>query len=65
MNSRASLARGQGKRFSQIGMAFAPHLNLRIKHLSEPPAIVEQEPVARVPREEEIMNLDLSPQAGS
>jgi len=47
------------------GTAFQPHLNLRIKHLAEPPAIIEQEPVARAPREEDIMNLDLSPQAGS
>ncbi|HEV7299877.1 MAG TPA: DNA-directed RNA polymerase subunit beta' [Tepidisphaeraceae bacterium] len=47
------------------GTAFQPHLNLQIKHLAEPPALIEQEPVARGPREEDIMNLDLSPQAGS
>src|ERR1700745_986460 len=34
------------------GTAFNPHLNLRIKHLAEPPAIEEPEPIARAPREE-------------
>ena len=34
------------------GTAFNPHLNLRLKHLAEPPALPEPEPVARVPREE-------------
>ena len=47
------------------GTAFQPHLNLRIKHLAEPPALVESEPIARSPREDEILNLDLSPQAGA
>ncbi len=34
------------------GTAFNPHLNLKIKHLAEPPALPEPEPVARAPREE-------------
>jgi DNA-directed RNA polymerase subunit beta' len=33
------------------GTAFNPHLNLKIKHLAQPPA-VEEEPLARTPREE-------------
>jgi DNA-directed RNA polymerase subunit beta' len=34
------------------GTAFNPHLNLKIKHLAEPPAMPEAEPIARAPREE-------------
>ncbi|MEA2734737.1 MAG: DNA-directed polymerase subunit beta, partial [Humisphaera sp.] len=43
------------------GTAFNPHLNLRIKHLAEPPAIVEEAPrsTAAAP------SRDLTPQAGS
>ena len=33
------------------GTAFQPHLNLRLKHLAEPPPLPEPEPIARVPRE--------------
>ena len=33
------------------GTAFNPHLNLKIKHLAQPPVIEEPEPVARAPRE--------------
>ena len=34
------------------GTAFNPHLNLKIKHLAEPPAVAEVEPIARAPREQ-------------
>ncbi len=44
------------------GTAFNPHLNLRLKHLAEPPAIPEPEPIARAPREEAP---EAVPQAGS
>jgi DNA-directed RNA polymerase subunit beta' len=52
------------------GTAFNPHLNLKIKHLAQPPAVVEPEPVARVPREEKPATFaaptpELAPQAGS
>jgi DNA-directed RNA polymerase subunit beta' len=33
------------------GTAFNPHLNLRIKHLAEPPMIEDTEPTPRAPRE--------------
>ena len=42
------------------GTAFNPHLNLRIKHLAEPPAIVEE-----APRATAAPARDLTPQAGS
>jgi DNA-directed RNA polymerase subunit beta' len=45
------------------GTAFNPHLNLKIKHLAAPPAMEPE--VARVPREEPVMQPDLAPQAGS
>src|SRR4051812_37854269 len=51
------------------GTAFNPHLNLRIKHLAEPPAMVEPEPAT--PRHREFAApaaasaADLVPQAGS
>jgi DNA-directed RNA polymerase subunit beta' len=45
------------------GTAFNPHLNLKIKHLAQPPAEVEQ-PVARLHREE-MLQSDLAPQAGA
>src|SRR6185312_14250537 len=35
------------------GTAFNPHLNLKIKHLAEPPVAPEPEPTQRFPREEE------------
>jgi DNA-directed RNA polymerase subunit beta' len=44
------------------GTAFAPHLNLKIKHLAEPLPIEEPEPGSRIPREEP---RDVVPQAGS
>ncbi|HEV2296504.1 MAG TPA: DNA-directed RNA polymerase subunit beta' [Tepidisphaeraceae bacterium] len=44
------------------GTAFNPHLNLRLKHLAEPPAAVEQEPVSRAEREP---TREAVPQAGS
>jgi DNA-directed RNA polymerase beta' subunit len=53
------------------GTAFHPYLNLKIKHLAEPPVVPEQEPVARVPREEELPAQEVAeaeeavPQAGS
>jgi DNA-directed RNA polymerase subunit beta' len=53
------------------GTAFNPHLNLKIKHLAQPPAVVEAEPVARVPREPAVTTFptattpELAPQAGS
>ena len=34
------------------GTAFNPHLNLKIKHLAEPPAMPEPEPATRAVREE-------------
>jgi DNA-directed RNA polymerase subunit beta' len=49
------------------GTAFNPHLNLKIKHLAEPPA-PEPEPVHRIPREEEAeapAPREAVPQAGS
>src|SRR6185503_12602813 len=45
------------------GTAFTPHMTLRVKHLAEPPAIEEPEPLARAPREEEVE--EPVPQAGS
>ena len=45
------------------GTAFNPHLNLKIKHLAQPPA-EEEQPVARIPREETVTP-DLAPQAGA
>src|SRR4029079_6832276 len=33
------------------GTAFNPHLNLKLRHLAEPPAMVEEEPIPRAPRE--------------
>jgi DNA-directed RNA polymerase subunit beta' len=42
------------------GTAFNPHLNLRIKHLAEPPALVEE-----APRSTAAPARDLTPQAGS
>ena len=35
------------------GTAFNPHLNLRMKHLAEPPVAIEQEPVSRATRTRE------------
>jgi len=52
------------------GTAFNPHLNLRIKHLAEPPAVVEPEP-GRLAAAESLLPHepadvgDLAPQAGS
>jgi DNA-directed RNA polymerase subunit beta' len=46
------------------GTAFNPHLNLKIKHLAQPPAEIEQ-PVSRLHREEPAMQNDLAPQAGA
>ena len=45
------------------GTAFSPHLNLKLKHLAEPPALEEVEPVARAPRE--LPAPEPVPQAGS
>jgi DNA-directed RNA polymerase subunit beta' len=45
------------------GTAFQPHLQLRIKHLAEPPAIVEPEPTRTAPAPSAIR--DAVPQAGS
>ena len=56
------------------GTAFNPHLNLKIKHLAEPPAVEEREPVATgsfsaagLPRSPRDMmpTKELAPQAGS
>ncbi len=51
------------------GTAFNPHLNLRIKHLAEPPPMPEPEPIARVPRELPTPTAPIAaepaPQAGS
>ncbi|HEY8746412.1 MAG TPA: DNA-directed RNA polymerase subunit beta' [Tepidisphaeraceae bacterium] len=48
------------------GTAFNPHLNLKIKHLAEPPALPEVE-IQRLPREEVSMPTprETVPQAGS
>ncbi|MGB7159831.1 MAG: DNA-directed RNA polymerase subunit beta' [Tepidisphaeraceae bacterium] len=46
------------------GTAFNPHLNLRLKHLAEPPVVIEQEPVSRAEREPAPVR-DAVPQAGS
>ncbi len=46
------------------GTAFNPHLNLKIKHLAQPPAEIEQ-PIARLHREEMALQPDLAPQAGA
>jgi DNA-directed RNA polymerase subunit beta' len=46
------------------GTAFNPHLNLRIKHLAEPPALVEEAPRAAVTTATAPAR-DLTPQAGS
>ena len=47
------------------GTAFNPHLNLRLKHLAEPPA-PEPEPAARLPRDEAAPTpREAVPQAGS
>ena len=45
------------------GTAFNPHLNLKIKHLAEPPVIHEPEPVVRAPREPALA--EFAAQAGS
>jgi hypothetical protein len=50
------------------GTAFNPHLNLKIKHLAEPPAAPEPEPTQRISREEEAeapAPREAVPQAGS
>jgi DNA-directed RNA polymerase subunit beta' len=50
------------------GTAFNPHLNLKIKHLAEPPVMPEPEPTQRMPREEEAeapAPREAVPQAGS
>jgi DNA-directed RNA polymerase subunit beta' len=49
------------------GTAFAPHLNLKIKHLAEPPPMDEIEPARLQQREEAAPQIptDLTPQAGS
>jgi DNA-directed RNA polymerase subunit beta' len=45
------------------GTAFNPHLNLKIKHLAEPPVIHEPEPAIRAPREPALA--EFAGQAGS
>jgi DNA-directed RNA polymerase subunit beta' len=49
------------------GTAFNPHLNLRLKHLAEPPAAIEPEPAVRAPREAPVTvpATEAVPQAGS
>ena len=62
------------------GTAFQPHLNLKIQHLAEPPAVREAEPTTpltattgsfsaaglpRSPRDMMVSSPDLTPQAGS
>jgi DNA-directed RNA polymerase subunit beta' len=49
------------------GTAFNPHLNLRLKHLAEPPAIVEEAPrtPAAAAAAAPAATRDLTPQAGS
>ena len=49
------------------GTAFNPHLNLRIKHLAEPPIIEEPEPArtTTAPRELPMVQREAVPQAGS
>ena len=50
------------------GTAFNPHLNLKIKHLAQPPVIEEPEPIARAPREvpaQPVATPEAVPQAGS
>ena len=46
------------------GTAFNPHLNLKIKHLAQPP-VEDETPVARVPRDQGALQNDLAPQAGA
>jgi len=46
------------------GTAFNPHLNLRLKHLAEPPVAIEQEPISRAEREP-VSPREAVPQAGS
>jgi DNA-directed RNA polymerase subunit beta' len=45
------------------GTAFNPHLNLKLKHLAQPPAA--EPDVARVPREEPVAQPDLTVPAGT
>jgi hypothetical protein len=45
------------------GTAFNPHLNLKIKHLAEPPVVHEPEPAVRAPREPALA--EFAAQAGS
>jgi DNA-directed RNA polymerase subunit beta' len=47
------------------GTAFNPHLNLKLKHLAEPPVIHEPEPAPRAPRERELALAEFAQQAGS
>src|SRR5213076_2095713 len=51
------------------GTAFNPHLNLKIKHLAQPPVIEEPEPSVRAPREPLMPTVAATaepvPQAGS
>jgi DNA-directed RNA polymerase subunit beta' len=50
------------------GTAFNPHLNLKIKHLAEPPVMPEPEPTQRMPRDDEAeapTPREAVPQAGS
>src|SRR6202035_2928240 len=48
------------------GTAFNPHLNLKLKHLADPPAPPEPEPVPRLPRAEATPTpRETVPQAGS
>jgi DNA-directed RNA polymerase subunit beta' len=51
------------------GTAFNPHLNLKIKHLAQPPVIEEPEPTVRAPREPLVPATSATaepvPQAGS
>src|SRR6266850_6425556 len=51
------------------GTAFNPHLNLKIKHLAQPPVIEEPEPAVRAPREPLVpatgATAEPVPQAGS
>jgi DNA-directed RNA polymerase subunit beta' len=50
------------------GTAFNPHLNLKIKHLAEPPVMPEPEPTQRMPRDDEAevpTPREVVPQAGS
>ncbi|MCC7351621.1 MAG: DNA-directed RNA polymerase subunit beta' [Phycisphaerales bacterium] len=47
------------------GTAFHPHLNLRIKHLAEPPAVEAHEPSRPQPQSIPALPREIVPQAGS